>query len=378
MALSAPDPSGGGDAKDIAGNAADDSGDSSLKYRDFFWDTIILYVVSVIVGLTAVDAVSEYIRGSDVKCYSPDRSSISDVQDYINTRCAGSLPALEYFPAFLVIHGVLLQIPHYLWINLYNNSFSFFFSKVGEIDLNSEVLSAGNVAILQQLENSFSTYRQNSMFFLYKAKLWLQTILAVAGLGVAAGFFYEANYVFLCPTDNQTLSFDAWPLDKQVVCVFSSLRLISSIRIGYFFLLSLAILSLLVALMWAYASHPQELGAEHVAKFAFETSLQPHHYVPKLKRLPSIIRRRLMQHTLFATLPWLFGNKIETDLDFLVVMLFRTNSGVGQKLKDLQIQRTIKELNDHENTTVSLHRGDQAKATEYLEKFGGKCAICSA
>ena len=376
MALSAPD-ANDGDAKNIAGTTQDDGGDGSLKYRDFFWDTIVLYVVSVIVGLTAVDAISEYIRGSDVKCYSPDRSSIGDVQDYINTRCAGSLPALEYFPAFLVIHGVLLQIPHYLWINLYNNSFTFFFSKAGEIDLSGDLLSAGNVAILQQLENSFSTYGQNTMFFLYKAKLWLQTILAVVGLGVAAGFFYEANYVFLCPTDNDTLSFAAWPLDKQVVCAFTSLRLISSIRIGYFFLLSLAILCLIVALVWSYASHPQELGAEHVARFVFETSLQPHHYVPKLKRLPAFVRRRLMKNTLFATLPWLFGHKIETDLDFLLVMLFRTNSGIGQKLKELQIQRTIKELNDHENTTVSLHRGDQGKAREYLEKYGGKSGMDS-
>ena len=375
MALSAPDQPRSSDAKDIAAtNTTDDSGDNSLKYRDFFWDTIILYVVSVIVGLTAVDAISEYIRGSDVKCYNPDRTSISDFQDYINTRCAGSLPTLEYFPAFLVIHGVLLQIPHYLWINLYNSSFTYFFSKVGEIDFSSEnLLSTGNIAVLKQLENSFSTYRQNSMFFLYKVKLWLQTLLAAAGLGVAAAFFNESNYVFLCPTDNDTLSFVAWPLDNQVVCVFTSLRLISSIRIGYFFLLSLAILSLLFALMWTYASHPQELGAEYVARFVFETSLQPHHYVPKLKMLPSVVRRRLMKHALFATLPWLFGHKIETDLDFLLVMLFRTNSGVGQKLKELQIQRTIKELNDHENTIVSLHRGDQGKAKEYLEKYGGKC-----
>ena len=368
MALSPPSTTV--ETQDLA-KPSDEDNNRSFAHRDFFWDTIILYVVSVIVGLTAVDAISEYIRGSDVKCYSPDRSSIGDVQDYINTRCAGSLPALEYFPAFLVIHGVLLQIPHYLWINLYNNSFAYFFLKVGEIDLSGDLLSTSNVAILQQLENSFSTYRQNTMFFLYKSKLWLQTLLATAGLGVAAGFFYDSSYVFLCPTDNDTLSFAAWPLDKQVVCAFTSLRLISSIRIGYFFLLSLAILCLIVALVWSYASHPQELGAEHVARFVFETSLQPHHYVPKLKRLPAFVRRRLMKNTLFATLPWLFGHKIETDLDFLIVMLFRTNSGIGQKLKELQIRRTIKELNDHENTTVSLHRGDQGKTKEYLDKYGG-------
>ena len=58
------------------------------------------------------------------------RSDISDVQDYINTICAGSLPSLEYFPAFLAIHGVLLQIPHYLWLNIYGSSFAYFFSKV--------------------------------------------------------------------------------------------------------------------------------------------------------------------------------------------------------------------------------------------------------
>ena len=68
------------------------------------------------------------------------------------------------------------------------------------------------------------------MFFLYKSKLWLQTLLATAGLGVAAGSFYDSSYVFLCPTDNDTLSFAAWPLDKQVVCAFTSLQII---RISY-------------------------------------------------------------------------------------------------------------------------------------------------
>ena len=124
MALSPPSTTV--ETQDLA-KPSDEDNNRSFAHRDFFWDSIILYVVSVIVGLTAVDTISEYIRGSDVKCYSPGRSSIGDAQDYINTRCVGSLPALEYFPAFLVIHGVLLQIPHYLWINLYSNSFAYFF-----------------------------------------------------------------------------------------------------------------------------------------------------------------------------------------------------------------------------------------------------------
>ena len=41
----------------------------SVQSRDFFWDSITLVVVGTVFGLTAAEAVAEFIRGADVRCF---------------------------------------------------------------------------------------------------------------------------------------------------------------------------------------------------------------------------------------------------------------------------------------------------------------------
>ena len=63
----------------------------TLTPRDFFWDSVALFVASAIVGLTVLDVVTEFVRGSNVECYLPE--GIGDVsQEYINVFCSGKLP----------------------------------------------------------------------------------------------------------------------------------------------------------------------------------------------------------------------------------------------------------------------------------------------
>ena len=106
----------------------DDEG-TKLRAREFFWDSIVLFVLSAIVGLTVIDVVTEFVRGSNVECYLPGGTGNMS-QEYINTFCSGSLPRSEYFPVFIIISGVLIAVPHYLWLNHYGGNFDFFFSQV--------------------------------------------------------------------------------------------------------------------------------------------------------------------------------------------------------------------------------------------------------
>ena len=112
--MSIPGGTGGSDAKQLEGRPEGEEG--KFLPREFFWDSVALNVVSAIVGLAAIDVVTEFIRGSSVACYAPDGVTISEKQEeYINSFCSSSLPMTEYFPAFIVIHGILIAIPHYLW-----------------------------------------------------------------------------------------------------------------------------------------------------------------------------------------------------------------------------------------------------------------------
>lgn len=150
----------GTDPQKLEGKEAD-----STKPREFFWDSVSLYVVGVIIALAAIDAVTEFLRGSSVACFSPPGRDITEAQEnFINNICALSLPMTEYFPVFIVVHGILIAIPHYLWLNHYGGNFEFFFSQAREMDRTrdeqSGEYSGNNRIIVQQLTLAFTTYKQ--------------------------------------------------------------------------------------------------------------------------------------------------------------------------------------------------------------------------
>jgi len=66
-------------------------------------------------------ALTEYIRGSNVAC------RVNKDTQYINNYCSGNLPPTQFFPVFIVVHAILIALPHYLWLNLYGDNFDFFF-----------------------------------------------------------------------------------------------------------------------------------------------------------------------------------------------------------------------------------------------------------
>ena len=120
------------DAKELEGRK-DGENRPSVQSRDFFWDSVTLYVVGAIPALSAIDFITEYVRGSDVQCFF-NRSAIADsfenVGAYVNEKCAASLPPAEYLPAFIAIHAILILAPHYIWMNVFAAKLDSFFHLV--------------------------------------------------------------------------------------------------------------------------------------------------------------------------------------------------------------------------------------------------------
>ncbi len=374
-------PSGGADAKDLEGKAkSDPEENSSLAPREFFWDSIVLFVLSAILGLTAIDVVSEFVRGSSVECYVPGGLPEEDADsnhDYINSFCSRDLPPTEFFPAFIVVSGVLVAIPHYLWVNHYGGNFEFFFSLASTLerlrDKGTGEYSEHNHLIVQQLETAFSTYKRNTVFWVYVGKLGLQWIFSIVGFGVAVAYFTDFEETFLCP-QNVTNSF--WPLDKQALCVFTSLRLLWLIRLAYIVLLILVVLGLSWALFWCFCTHASELTSCETARFAFFSGLPPEYYVAKLP-VPDWCRPlRVLVLKFVTTIPWfsLQGPRVRTDLDFMVMKLFRTDSGLGYVFRDVQIARETHRLIDDDQRRLNLHyrkhTSMELEDSEYLRVSG--------
>lgn len=348
----------------------------ALIPRDFLWDSVALVVLSAIAGLTVLDIVTEYVKGSTVECFLPNGIA-SDHQTYVNTFCSGNLPFTQaYFPVYIMITGALIAIPHYLWLNHYRGNFEFFFSEVGNLNRPTDTEASTmtqteqNVEIVKRLTNAFATYKQSTIFSFYVVKLIAQWLATAASLVLGVVLFLDINFQngFYCPRNNATNAF--WPFQQQVFCIYNTLLLVSGLRIAYLILICLLLICLTGALFYCFCTHATELGHEDVAKFCYLTGLPAKFYVAQLP-VPSwgccdYLRACILRCV--STIPWFTfgeGPKIRSNLDFMVLQLFRTDSGLGQAFKDVQTKLAIKDLLDDDQMRLHIHYLKHTSDLEY-------------
>lgn len=320
--------------------------------KDFYWDQIVIILVSAILGLTALEVVVEFFRGSVVQCFTPTSSpSTSSVEGedftreqaaYVNNYCYRSVPSSEYYPVFIVVHGLLIVAPHYLWSSLFRGDFDFFFDLVQTLDRlrnrKTGDYDAKNYDILTKLRTEFS-YKKKRIFRSYILKLSAQLAICFISIIISAAVFRDFSSLFTCPDDIDNA--EKWPLPFSVDCVYSPLRLLSVLQYANYGLIIVAIFVLAWGLAWCFFQHTTELGAEEVANFSFSSCLLPKYYVP-----PQLWSGRSSWHS--------WSPRINNDLDFLVMRLFRTDTGYGQVFKDLQVEREIKQQTDKEHKLLHL------------------------
>ena len=356
------------DAKELEGRKDGENG-PPFQSRDFFWDSVTLFVVGAILALSALDFITEYVRGSAVQCFfnssaAPD--SFENVGEYVNEKCAGSLPPAEYLPAFIAVHAILILAPHYIWLNVFIAKLDSFFHLVSGLVRTREPSTGdypeSNYVISKQLDVfSSGTHRSNSMYYLYLLKLFGQIVISVGGFVLVVGFFRDFNETFTCPEDREERLSGSWPLTGETVtCVFTSLRLLHKIWLTYLVLLSITILCLLVAFIWLMGNHASELSLNKVAAFSFQTSLPFHHFTPPITLL---MNRGGLSQTAHSILSYLFPPSftrdnsyyIHSDYDFLLVKLFRTDGGLAQVLREVHLLRILKDLNSVELARIKSH-----------------------
>ena len=325
-----------------------ESGSDALKHRDFFWDSIILYSVAIILALAGVDAIAEFVRGSSVVCRSGSDG------DYINNYCAGSLPATEYIPAIIFIYGLVIAIPHYIWVATYAGQFDYFFSVVKQLDRSKDektkLFNKESIALVRELSYAFTTYGRNSMLWLYRLKLVFQLVVAVGFFVFVIVFFTEFDVVFLCPRNNATDD-PFWPLDESVECVYTSMRLFWWVRVVYLILVCFIMIAIVWGSLWSISGHPEELGAESVAQFSFQSGIPPRFYRSSFYKYC-----RCVNGTILARIPLPFKRPtIWSDLDFLLLKLFRTDAGVGRVFRAMLIEMEMITLIEKDQKMLSLH-----------------------
>ena len=132
----------------------------------------------------------------------------------------------------------------------------------------------------------------------------------------------------LSPLDNCTINVDCgfpygWPLAYAVTCVYTPLRLLGVLRYVDIGLVSLAGLVLTYGFIWCFLRHSAELGANKIALFSFTSCLAPQYYVFRSpwKHFPFNMKKFVKNFR------GNFSPRVQSDLDFLILKLFRADSG---------------------------------------------------
>ena len=385
--------------------------------RDFFWDSISLYILFVILGLAAVDVLFEFVRRPSVQCYGVSdtaKSLLADVYDYVIEYCSGRLPRLQLLPTFIAGHATLILVWHYMFFNVYGGDLDFFFRHVSNLvrtrDHSTGDYPTMNYVISQQLQEAFG--RSNGMFWLYIIKIVMQFLVCVAGAVLALTWLAtedELTVSFKCsPSDNKTVGNNEtvgdnetvsnneriglnWPLPplEEVICVFSPLRLLHNILGIYLFLLAVIVIIMVISLLGLVKGHTKELGFEQCAEFSFQTGMPHAYYRPKIfsivftdnvkfakkilwgeiSKLPKEIQkevekmskvRQFLKALSFFLCPFMpYG--ISSNYDFIMIRLFRTDGGLAYIMKELHILQLLKEKNKLDLVKTYIYRTNPPK-----------------
>ena len=311
-------------------SSSDKGSDVSIQPKDFFWDQAIKYLSSIMALLTVLDVTLQFFRGGGPICMVPgtiegrDNVTLEVTRDqvaYINTLCQQSLSHAEYYPFFVLIQGVVLVAPHFIWEALFLGQFDFFFSIVQQLDRlrsrDTGKYRENNFEIVKKVEIQFD---EKIIFHFYILKLIIQVAVVIASTIVNEAVFQNSYFSF---TYECSVSINpppqGWLLPFDVSCVYSSFRLYEQLKYINLSLLFFALVLIGYAICWCKTRHVEALGSKDVAQFAFLSGLRPTDYFEER----------------FRSNP--FEPNIKNDMDFLIMRLFRADPGHGYVFKDIQV-----------------------------------------
>lgn len=374
--------------------------DEKIQPKDFFWDQLITYFSGAILAVSLANVSIEFLFGRGVSCFPPslfvgdnDGSGgfdtvleVTRVQaDYINDYCTESLPRTEYFPFYMILHATLLVAPQYLWSVLFKADLDSFFASVEKLDRSRDPKTGEfdpkNVHRVNKLEIEYGGTR-STMFIGYISKLILQLLVSLSAIAFSRVFFTNFSPVFECPTTFDSPNRDLspagetnWPFNTTVSCVYTVLRLLGITQYFDHLLSLLSIFTVFGGLIWCFTRHTKELGAKDVAKFVYSSCLTPDtfSYHKWYNWFTPIKCCSCCCYCCYCTicypnvtrLKYLFHPRIKSDIDFLLMWLFRADCSLGRVFRKIQVEKGlnlwkgIKQQRLHCVINMQIHTGEQ-------------------
>ena len=352
--------------QDLLSNDKKKDVSDAIEPKDFFWDQFHKYVSSAILALTVLNVSVDLLRDGGVVCFPPpDTDDLltnkliyefgRDQAKYLNNYCARSVPITEYFPIYILVHGIFLIAPHYIWNAVNKGDFDSFFAIAEKFDRLRDYKTGEypeqNFDRVTKLEFEYGGSRRK-IFFSYLVKLCSQLCVCVGSVIFSSIYFTEFSFSFNCPRDLSENSLSmGWPLNITVPCVYSSLRILSLIRYADFILVAIAGVLSIYGLAWCFLRHTGELGHIEIARFQFQSGLTADNFIfPSVISWPShqccCCKDKKKKHrppfiiwvfTHYPRIRNVFSPRIKSDFDFLIMRLFRADLSHGKVFRDIQV-----------------------------------------
>lgn len=327
--------------------------------NDLLFDKIILFITSGFVALAAADFFSRIF--SDDVCSFGSVSGTTDQIAFAKVFCDQSIPVSQYIALFVLFHGILLGVVHYLWRSGFKADLSQFYHLANTLS-GEEKDSLKVLSIVHKMEVEFRTYGKPMVYWGFLFKIFCQLLIVLASILIDIFIFNDFSPDFKCPTSLKNTINSTWPFpDFQVDCIYGPFKTLGVIRGFDFALLGLTLIFLVIELIWCLMVHTPELEhPRNSALFSFCTGMESCYFVShSWWTYYGDLFRRLCSCKKGRWLPF-----IMSDMDFLLMLLHRTQRSLALNFYESQVYAEKKALQ-----AVEL----QILATkEYNEKTPGK------
>ena len=346
---------------------------AELQPKDFFWDQFLKYISAATLSQVLLTLSVSFFNKDEVVCFQPlSTSSLIEISNttgtidlqrshstYTNKYCEESTPVTKHLPIFILLHGLLLSVPHFIWNAVNKGDFDSFFTIVDKIERlrNSETgeYNQKNFDMIAKLEKEYG--KKKRVLGGYIIKLMSQLIICIGTIIISVLYMTNFSFSFNCPrslAETGVVPY-GWPWKRTVSCVYVPLISLAIIRYVDISLTSLAAALILYGLAWCVVRHTEELGYQQIALFIFQSGLSADSYpFPPVLKFKGRSHVKLIQnqyivnplmvyftgmltHSISIHPTILFHPRIRSDMDFLLLLLYRADANLGIVFRNIQV-----------------------------------------
>ena len=340
--------------------------------RDLFLDSLTFAITAITIGFPALSWVYSYVSlikvTPTIRCFPPDNLSLTVSTADLEYFCQYNQTLhAAFFPVVIAFFAFWIAVPHFIWRNYHTGKFDLFISLVTKLKPNyiksCTESTDENQITAQQLVEIFLTDNKNFMFISYiVVKVFQATVALFTCLLTVIlyhTYFSSLRSIFTLTSNVPTFDCDVDQFDallkvsstiKRVPCIENFSRSTALILFVDFILLLIVFLVSIGSIIWHFLVHPKEVEHNQAAKFSYHTGMPLHCYKSKfdLKQTGS-------------------------DLDFLIVLLRRTDRSLAELLWKVRTLSVIESITNDDLMRSNLFHHPRSVHYIYKNNYGGLC-----